>query len=69
MAKAGRPIPWDSELAEFVLEEMRGNNRFIVDALDNGVKVYDTWRGSDALMDTHDIRAYRSKVELEREDF
>lgn len=66
MAKAGRPIPWESEITDFILDEMRFNSRFIVDALDSGVKVYDTWN-SGSLMDIYQVRAYREKVILDRE--
>ena len=68
MPKAGRPIPWESELADFIVKEMRHNDRFMVDALDSGVKVYDTWDGG-RLMDQHSIMAYKAKTELERGDY
>lgn len=68
MAQTGRPIPWESDLADFIVEHMRHNDRFMVDALDTGVKVYDTWAGGQ-LMDRHQIAAYKAHVELQRGDW
>jgi len=57
---SGRPIPRHSELWEFIQTEMRRCSRF-------EVRVYDSWAGS--FMDTDQIRAHRSRVELDRGDW
>ena len=65
--RCGRPIPYDSELGRFVREEMRASSRFSVQEHPGGVRVLDTW--TDRFMDTDQIRAHRTRLELDRGDW
>lgn len=61
---SGRPIPYHSELGDFIEAEMRHCRRFEVQEHPSGLRVLDERTG--AFMDTDQIRAYRSQLELER---
>lgn len=61
---SGRPIPYHSELGDFIEAEMRHCRRFDVQEHPSGLRVLDERTG--AFMDTDQIRAYRSQLELER---
>lgn len=66
-SRCGRPIPNHSELGEFIQTEMRSCARFVIEEHPSGLRVLDTC--TDRLMDTDQIRAYRSQLELERGDW
>ena len=62
--RCGRPIPWDSELVDFIREELAWNDRYEVQEHAGGVRVLDTWTA--AYLDVYQVRAIRQRMDWER---
>lgn len=67
MGKAGKPIPFESDLADFVLDELGVmEDEYRVDVHPNGVKVYRLVAGGLELLDKWQLKMIKERFELSR---